>query len=75
MAMADDPPTYPLHYKISFDPQADQAHVVIELDHGGLVREIDFNIDPKRHTNIQANGDLKLEDGRPSGSRLKKTRA
>lgn len=64
LALADDTPTYPMHYKVSFDPEADQAHVVIELDHGGLVREIDFNIDPERHTDIQANGKLELKKGR-----------
>lgn len=64
LAMAEDTPTYPLHYKVSFDPEADQAHVVIELDHDGLVREIDFNIDPERHTDIEANGELEIKKGR-----------
>lgn len=64
MALADDSPTYPLHYQISFDPEADSAQVVIELDHGGLVRELDFNLNPELHSNIQANGKLELKNGR-----------
>lgn len=61
---AGDPPEYPLHYHVTLDPDTDSAEITIELDHGGLVREINFNIDSEVHSDISANGDLQVEDGR-----------
>lgn len=57
-------PSYPLHYRVTLDPEKDRAEVVIESDHKGLLKVLDFNINPERHTDIQANGELELKDGR-----------
>jgi len=56
--------SYPLHYRVTLNPEQDRAEVVIESDHKGLLKVLDFNLDPERHTDIQANGKLELKDGR-----------
>ncbi|UZJ43936.1 hypothetical protein OOT55_14915 [Marinimicrobium sp. C6131] len=57
-------PTYPLHYHVTLNPEHDRAEVVIESDHHGLLKLLDFDIGSGRYSNLEANGELQLEDGR-----------
>ena len=63
-SQASDAPEYPLHYRITLQPDTDSATVSIELSHDGLIREIDFNLDSELHSDIEANGELTVADGR-----------
>lgn len=57
-------PTYPIHYHVTLNPEHDRAEVVIESDHSGLLKLLDFDISSGRYSNIEANGELKIEDDR-----------
>ena len=59
-----DNPTYPLHYLITLNPEQDRAEVVIESDHKGLLKQLDFNIGSGRYSNLDANGTLVIENDR-----------
>lgn len=63
-SQAADLPEYPLHYRITLQPETDSATVSIELSHDGLIKEIDFNLDAELHSDIEANGELTVADGR-----------
>jgi hypothetical protein len=55
---------YDLRYTVELQPQRDAAKVTIAIDDASLLRTLDFNIKPRLHRDIQANGELVLEDGR-----------
>lgn len=64
-ALCSDTADYPLHYRVTFDPETDSATVSIELpQHDGLVKEIDFKLDTALHSELEANGELTVNDGR-----------
>lgn len=54
--------TYPLNYHITLNPEHDRAEVVIESDHHGQLKLLEFDISSGRYSNIEANGQLKIED-------------
>ncbi|UTF60388.1 hypothetical protein [Gilvimarinus sp. DA14] len=56
--------TYPLNYHVDLTEDDGRAFVSIEIPSAGAVREIDFNLDSKFHSDIKANGKLTQEDGR-----------
>lgn len=65
IALCSDTLDYPLHYRVALDPDTDSATVSIELaQHEGLVKEIDFELDTALHSELEANGELTVEDGR-----------
>ncbi len=54
---------YNLQYTIELQPEADRAQVTIEIDNAELLRTLLFNINPKVHSHIQANGKLEMNGG------------
>jgi hypothetical protein len=64
MPLADGIPTYPIHYHVTLNPEKGRAEVVIESDHNGLLALLDFNIRSGRYSDIQANGQLEIKNGR-----------
>lgn len=63
-SLADDNSVYRLDYHVTLNPDEDRAEVVIESDHEGLLKQLDFNISSGRYSNIEANGELEIEDDR-----------
>lgn len=55
---------YDLHYAIALHPADQSAQVTISLEDNHPLRELDFNIDTRRHMDIQASGDLTVSGGR-----------
>ena len=53
-------PTYPLNYHVTLNPEHDRAEVVIESDHRGLLKSLDFDISSGRYSNLQATGELRI---------------
>ncbi|WP_020209313.1 hypothetical protein [Gilvimarinus chinensis] len=60
-ALAD---TYSLQYKVDLTRDTEHAYVSVVIPDAASVREIDFNLDKDFHSDVKANGDLELEDGR-----------
>ena len=55
---------YRLEYTFTLTPETESARVTVEIPDARLVRELDFNLDPARHSDVSANGTLVVEDGR-----------
>ncbi|VUD61909.1 hypothetical protein TDB9533_02923 [Thalassocella blandensis] len=55
---------YRLNYTFEIIPEKKQAHVTIELPDARLIDELNFNLKDKIHSNVKANGQLELKDGR-----------
>jgi hypothetical protein len=55
--------SYPLHYFVELLPDQDMALVRMSVPDAQLLREINFNL-TEQHSEVQANGELTLEDGR-----------
>ncbi|WP_347330085.1 hypothetical protein [Marinimicrobium locisalis] len=62
-ALADSS-TYPIHYHITLNPEKERAEVVIESDHGGQLKQLDFNLTYGDYSNFEANGSFEIEDDR-----------
>jgi hypothetical protein len=62
--LAEEAPTYPIHYQVTLNPDKGRAEVVIETDHNGLLTLLDFNVRSERYSDIEANGELVLKNGR-----------
>lgn len=61
------PRPFDLKYTLEFLPKADQARISIALGKGGeLVRELKFNVDPKRFTAFSATGTFSNIGGKAS---------
>lgn len=56
--------TYQLDYTIALQPNKDSARVTIRISDGALIRSIDFDIDPQRHSDIKADGRVRIKDDR-----------
>jgi predicted metalloprotease with PDZ domain len=63
-AAADDDRIYRLDYTVELQPAKDRARVTIEVDKGRLLRHIQFDVDPKVHTQVKANGKLTIKNDR-----------
>src|SRR5690606_7292538 len=63
-AAADDDRIYRLDYTVELQPEKDRARVTIVVDKGRLLRHIQFNVDPKVHTQVKANGKLTIKNDR-----------
>ncbi|WP_027328192.1 hypothetical protein [Marinimicrobium agarilyticum] len=59
-----DSDTYPIHYHVTLNPAENRAEVVIETDHGGRLKKLDFDIDSGRYSDFEANGELTVNDER-----------
>lgn len=55
---------YDLRYLAELHPEKQAAKVTISIDDARLLRELDFNLDPEFHSDVEANGKLTVEDGR-----------
>lgn len=58
------PRVYDLDYLVELQPDKDAARVTIRIGKGGKVSRVDFALDPKRHSAVEAEGRLALEGGR-----------
>ncbi|MGI9287048.1 MAG: hypothetical protein ACR2P1_16810 [Pseudomonadales bacterium] len=56
--------TYQLDYTIALQPRKDSARVTIRISDGALLKSVDFSIDPKRHSNIKADGKVRIKNNR-----------
>ena len=56
--------TYQLDYSIALQPKKDSARVTIRISNGALIKSVDFSIDPERHTNIKADGKVRIKGDR-----------
>lgn len=56
--------TYQLDYTIALQPRKDSARVTIRISDGALLKSVDFSIDPERHSNIKADGKVRIKDDR-----------
>ncbi|WP_157471635.1 hypothetical protein [Gilvimarinus agarilyticus] len=64
LAYGDDEDVYTLDYRVDLDHSKENALVRIELGDDSGVTEIDFNLDETFHSDVNANGELELKDGR-----------
>lgn len=63
-ALASEPRPYQLEHHVRFDPPAASAHVRWQLGRGGQrVKQLTLTIDPTRHLDLTADGELTV-DGR-----------
>ncbi len=56
--------TYQLDYTIALQPSKDSARVTIRISDGALLKSVDFRIDPQRHSDIKADGKLRIKGNR-----------
>ena len=61
---ADETPYYQLDYTVELQPEKDRAFVIMEVDRGDLLRHIEFDVKRDVYTNISANGEFMIKDGR-----------
>ncbi|MGB3612012.1 MAG: hypothetical protein WA987_16685 [Cellvibrio sp.] len=64
VAVADETPYYQLNYTVELQPEKDRALVTMEVDRGDLLRHIEFNVKRDVYSNIKANGEFVIKDGR-----------
>ncbi len=55
---------YQLDYTVVLQPSTDSARVTIHLSDGELLNSLDFNVDPQRYSDIQADGKLSIKGNR-----------
>ncbi|MGB5447115.1 MAG: hypothetical protein WBM99_16625, partial [Psychromonas sp.] len=61
---AEDDKTYQLDYTVALQPSQDSADVTIRISDGALLKSLDFSVDPERYSNIKADGNIQIKDGR-----------
>ena len=64
LTYGDSDKVYTLDYRVDLTHSDEHALVRVELGDDSGVSEIDFNLDEAFHSEVKANGELELEDGR-----------
>lgn len=67
-----DDKAYKLEYIVEINKEKKLAHVTIHIPDARLLRELDFNLDDKFHSNVKANGKLDIKNGRAQWAPPKK---
>jgi hypothetical protein len=61
---ADNRKIYDITYSVKLRPADDTARVTISIEDARLLSKLDFNLNPDIHSDIKANGQLDIENGR-----------